>query len=74
MNLMFLSLVGFGSPSPPKISPPSPAPPPPTVDQAVQSQNQSNVLRQRRGSAANVLAGANPNAPPTTGIQKLLGG
>jgi len=73
MNLFFLSLVGFGSPSPPKISPPTPAPPPPTVDQAQQSQQQSNLLRQRRGAAANVLAGQNPQAPPTTGIAKLLG-
>lgn len=63
----------FGSPSPPKLSPPTPAPPPPTIDQAAQSQKQTDELRQRRGASANVLAGANPNAPPTTGIVKLLG-
>ncbi len=68
-----IPLLAFGSPSAPKISPPTPAPPPPTIDTAVQSQQQSNLIRQRRGSAANVLAGTNPQAPPTTGIQKLLG-
>lgn len=74
MNLFMLSLVAFGSPSPPKISPPSPAPPPPTIDQAQKSQQQTDILRQRRGAAANVLAGTNPNAPPTTGLNRLLGG
>jgi hypothetical protein len=63
----------FGSPSAPKISPPTPAPPPPTIDMAAQSQKQTDELRQRRGAASNVLAGANPNAPPTTGIVRLLG-
>lgn len=63
----------FGTPSPPKISPPTPAPPPPTVDMAANSQKQGDILRQRRGASANVLAGQNPTAPATTGIAKLLG-
>lgn len=57
----------------PALAPPTPAPPPPTIDQAAEQQQQTNILRQRRGAASNVLAGANPNAPPTTGVAKLLG-
>jgi hypothetical protein len=63
----------FGSPKAPKISPPTPAPPPPTIDVAAQSQKNTDELRQRRGASANVLAGSDPSAPPTTGITKLLG-
>jgi hypothetical protein len=72
MNFFLLSTVAFGSPSAPKISPPSPAPPPPTVDQAVQNQRQLDIIRQRRGAAANVLAGNAPQTP-MTGVTKLLG-
>lgn len=54
-------------------APPTPAPPPPTIDQAAQNQNTTNQLRQRRGAAANVLAGSNPAAPANTAAIKLLG-
>lgn len=62
-----------GTPKVTTPAPPQPAPPPPSIDQAVQSQATANQLRQRRGAAATVLAGANPAAPQTMGITKLLG-
>jgi hypothetical protein len=62
----------FGGGKQPQLPAPMPIPPPPTVDQAAQNQKQSNDLRQRRGAAANVLAGTNPSAPQTQ-IAKLLG-
>ena len=55
-------------------APPTPAPPPPTIDQAAQSQDNANILRQRRGAASTILAGTQQsNAPATTGVAKLLG-
>ena len=62
----------FGGGSTPKIPAPMPIPPPPTVDQAAQNQRESQALMQRRGAAANVLAGNAPQAPKTA-IAKLLG-
>lgn len=62
------------TPKAPTLSPPTPAPPPPTIDQAVQTTQQNQVLRQRRGAAANVLAGQDPQAPTTLGVARLLGG
>lgn len=64
----------FGG-STPKLPPPTPAPIPPTVDEAAKSQQQNDQLRQRRGAAANVLAG-NPMTGPTpvsSNVVKLLG-
>ena len=72
-KLAVLLTVCFNSPKAPTIAPPTPAPPPPTIDQAAQSQQQTNLIRQRRGAASNILAGPNPNAPPTTGVARLLG-
>lgn len=72
MNFLLLSLVSFPSSKAPNIAPPTPAPPPPTIDEAAKNQDQQDILRQRKGASANVLAGAAP-APPTTNIQKLLG-
>ncbi len=51
---------------------PMPLPPPPTIDQAAQNAKQSNAMRQKRGAAANVLAGNEPTTAPTA-IAKLLG-
>ncbi len=65
-------MAGLFGGSSPKISPPMPAPPPPTIDQAAQAQGTQNQLRQRKGAAASVLAGNNPQAP-TTNVMKLLG-
>lgn len=62
----------FGGGKTPTLPAPMPIPPPPTVDQAAQGQNQENALRQRRGAAANVLAGNNPQQPQTA-LAKLLG-
>jgi hypothetical protein len=60
------------TPKAPTISPPTPAPPPPTIDEAAQKQQQTDIIRQRRGAMSNILAGTNPQAPQT-GIAKLLG-
>jgi len=68
-----IPLLAFGSPSAPKIAPPTPAPPPPTIDQAVQSNQQADILRRRRGAASNVLAGSDGGPQPTGGVAKLLG-
>ena len=54
-------------------APPTPAPAPPTIDQAAKNQDTTNQLRQRRGAAANVLAGSNPAAPTNSSVVKLLG-
>lgn len=62
----------FGSTKAPKISPPQPAPPPPTIDTAAKTQDTANQLRQRRGAAANVLAG-NSTGTPQTQLVRLLG-
>lgn len=61
------------TPKAPTIAPPSPAPPPPTIDQAVNNTRESSLLRLRKGAAANMLAGEDPQAPKTLGINKLLG-
>jgi hypothetical protein len=64
----------FGSPkAPPAPAPPAPAPPPPTMDQAVTSSRQADMLRQRKGAAASILAGSNPAAPQVGAGAKLLG-
>jgi hypothetical protein len=39
---------------------------------AAQKQQQSDIIRQRRGAMSNILAGTNP-ASPVTGVAKLLG-
>lgn len=65
----------FGGASAPKLAPPTPAPLPPTIDQAAQAQQQNDQLRQRKGAAANMLAG-NPGAaqmPIASNAVKLLG-
>ncbi len=62
----------FGGGKPPSLPAPMPIPPPPTIDQAAKNANESNALRQRRGAAANELAGNNPSAPQTQ-LAKLLG-
>jgi hypothetical protein len=62
----------FGGSKPAALPPPMPIPPPPTIDAAAQNQSNQNQMRQRRGAAANVLAGSNPGAPQTQ-IAKLLG-
>lgn len=54
-------------------TPPAPAPPPPTIDAAVQSTRQNDILRQRKGAAASMLAGANPQSPMIGGAATLLG-
>lgn len=62
------------APKAPNMPAPAPAPPPPTIDQAVQATQQDQLLRNRRGAAASVLAGPNPQAPTTLGpASKLLG-
>jgi len=61
----------FGSHAP-KMPAPMPAPPPPTIDEAAQNQSRQDMLRQRKGAMANVIAGNNPTAPQTA-IAKLLG-
>ena len=43
------------------------------MDQAVQTTRQNDMLRQRKGAAASILAGANPAAPQTGAGVKLLG-
>jgi hypothetical protein len=73
MNLLMLSLVAFGGPKAVQIAPPAPAPPPPTIDQAMQSQQNSNLLRQRKGAAASILAGDQAQTPQTGPMAKLLG-
>jgi hypothetical protein len=62
----------FGGGKTPTLPPPMPAPPPPTIDQAAQNQQSQDAVRMRRGAAANVLAGNNPQAPATN-IARLLG-
>ena len=61
-----------GTPKVAQIAPPAPAPQAPTLDQAAKNQDTTNSLRQRRGAAANVLAGNNP-APAQTSVAQLLG-
>ena len=63
----------FGGGKPPNMPAPAPPPPPPTIDQAAQQQDTQAQLRARRGAASNVLAGNNPQAAPTLGVNKLLG-
>ena len=60
------------APKAPTIAPPTPAPAPPTVDIAAQSQQQTDILRQRRGAASTVLAGATQTTPKTA-VSALLG-
>jgi hypothetical protein len=66
------------APKAPNIPAPTPAPPPPTIDQAVEASKQDQLLRQRRGAAASVLAGqAGATAQQSMqmgGVAKLLGG
>jgi hypothetical protein len=65
----------FSSPKAPAMpASPTPPPAPPTVDQAALSQTQDSLLRSRRGAAASVLAGQNPQAPTSLGSSRLLGG
>ncbi len=62
----------FGGGKTPTLPAPMPIPPPPTIDQAAQNAQKSNEQRQKRGAAANVLAGNEPAAPATQ-LTKLLG-
>lgn len=57
-------------PASPGLPPPPPAPP--TVDQAALNVDQQNLLRKRRGRAADLLAPIDSSASPT-GAKALLG-
>ena len=62
----------FGAtPKVPNIPPP---PKPPTVDQAAQTADQQDLIRKRRGRAADILTGTSGDmSAPPTGAATLLG-
>ena len=60
------------SPKAPTIAAPAPAPPPPGIDQALQAQQNHDLLRKRQGAASTILA-AGGQAPQTGGASTLLG-
>jgi hypothetical protein len=63
----------FGSPKIPNMPAPATPPPPPTIDQAVQAQGETDLLRMRRGAASSMLAGNTPGSPSTMPASRLLG-
>lgn len=64
-----------GKPQAQPIPAPVAPPPPPTVEDAtVKSQDQQDILRQRRGIAANILTSKEGAAAPNVATKQLLGG
>lgn len=60
-----------GAPSMPKIPPP---PKPPQIDQAAQQADQQDLIRRRRGTAADILTSQRgPMATAPSGTATLLG-
>lgn len=59
-------------PKSPAVPPPPPAPP--TVDKALADVNQNDLMRRRRGRAADLLAPVNSTAAPGQGgVKQYLG-
>lgn len=64
-------LFGGGAP---KIPPPQPIPRPPTIDQAAADSDQNDILRRRKGRAADILTSSRGDlTPPSVGTKTLLG-
>lgn len=58
----------------PKMPPPQQIPKPPTLDQAAQNADQNDMLRRRRGRAADILTGTKGDlVAPNIGTATLLG-
>lgn len=52
---------------------PAPPPAPPSIDQAALNVDQQDMMRKRRGRAADLLAPVNSSGPMPVGAKALLG-